>query len=115
MKILFDLAGRIQSSSITVYAKRLLAGFSENHYKDICILCSPEIYDDIKKSFPEYTCIKLNQIYNRLSFRHIFTCRSLIKKTDYDLTRADLSDFFYFEIQDRRKIQRKLKNQEEMS
>lgn len=86
MKILFDLAGRFQDSSITVYAKRLLAGFSENHYKDIYVLCSPEIYDDIKKSFPEYTCIKLNQVYKRLSFfRHIFTCRSLVKKTDYDL------------------------------
>ena len=36
-------------------------------------------------------------------------------KTDYDLTRDDLNDFFYFEIQDRRKAQRKLKNQEEMS
>lgn len=87
MKLLFDLSGRILNSSITVYSKRLLKGFQENKYKNITILCSPEIYNDIRKSFPEYPCIKANTHTHgkHLYFKNCLNWRRQANTIDYDI------------------------------
>mgnify|MGYP007099870178 CR=1 FL=1 len=56
MNILFDLSGCNQPyNAITVYGLRILAGFKENGYKDISILCDARIYDHVHVTFPEYS------------------------------------------------------------
>ena len=53
MNILFDLSGCNQPyNAITVYGLRILAGFKENGYKDISILCDARIYYDSFAEFP---------------------------------------------------------------
>ena len=52
MNILFDLSGCNQPyNAITVYGLRILAGFKENGYKDISILCDARIYDHVHVMF----------------------------------------------------------------
>ena len=83
MKILVDLSGCITHSSITVYAKRLLSGWIENNYTDIIVLCSSEIYSDIKNSFPTYSCVKFE---NKCKFiKNCLQWRIQTKDIDYDL------------------------------
>ena len=54
MNILFDLSGCNQPyNAITVYGLRILAGFKENGYKDISILCDARLYDHVHVTFPE--------------------------------------------------------------
>lgn len=59
MKLLVDLSNHVSIyTGMTVYATRLLKGFAQNGYKDICILCNPRIFDAVQKLFPHYSCIK---------------------------------------------------------
>ena len=94
----------------------------DNYKNDTLKLSKNQIYDNSYEiQAMESLCGYLmndGQKYRRSDFpkdKILETFYWRFMKTDYDLTRDDLSDFFYFEIQDKRKIQRKLKNQEEMS
>lgn len=93
MKVLVDLSGRITNSSITVYAKRLLTGWIKNHHTDIVILCSPQIYHDIKSSFPTYSCIKFEK--QDTYIKNCMQWRKQTKGIDYDVVLVPHAEPFY--------------------
>lgn len=86
MKILFDLSGRIQCSSITVYAKRVLEGLQEDHHQDVIVICSNEIYDDVKRCYPKFQYIQFKRDRKRHNF--LLNCarwKKAVKNLDYDI------------------------------
>ena len=89
MNILFDLSGCNQPyNAITVYGLRILAGFKENGYKDISILCDARIYDHVHVTFPEYPCLEIafdtgrNPMTLLRNFRH---WKNTVKNIEHDV------------------------------
>lgn len=59
MKLLIDLSNHKNLySGVTIYALRILQGFQANQYSDIIILCNTEIYEHLRKMYPQYSCIR---------------------------------------------------------
>lgn len=57
MKLLFDLSNNVSIySGLTIYALNILSGFRDNHYTNIKILCSRNLYDYVHEMFPDYEC-----------------------------------------------------------
>ena len=62
MKLLVDLSNHNSIyAGVTIYAQRLLSGFVKNGYKNVEILCHPNIYSILSQRFPTYTCTKARQ------------------------------------------------------
>lgn len=92
MKLLVDLSISYKPyEGIMVYALNILSGFQQHKYKDIKILCNPDLYNYIHQSFPEFECILAKTQPQKKIFNFLYIAKNWynqIKEIDCDMVFA---------------------------
>lgn len=94
MKILVDISTNNSIfSGVSRYALNILHGFTENGFKDIIILASPQIYNYVKEIFPNYKCIK-SEYKKGGMFSNLIRLSRQINQIDCDIVFATVPGKF---------------------
>ena len=95
MRLLIDLSAyQSCQSGVFIYADRLIKGLRDNEAKNIFLLCNKNIFEEMRKRYPEFKCIKSNvNNEGRLNIlKNSITWTKEINKIDCD---AVVSPQFY--------------------
>lgn len=99
MKLLVDLSIFFKPyEGIMVYALNILSGFQKHKYKDIKILCHPDLYNYIHQAFPEFDCIIAHPHPPKKLFNSIFITKKWykqIKEIDCDIVFSPYPYLYY--------------------